>query len=535
MAQDKKFSIIVPLYKDGYKTLDKAILCLKEQDYKNWELIFVHNSPDNKAKKFLKSKDSPVKGLKFTEIDAGYDPELKNGNHCRAFNKGAEVATGDYLIFADPDIYLLPGVLRDYKNAFEESDADFVYGDYDFENGGGRIYGRPFNEYELRCANYVSGAYPVKKEVFKGWDETVQSLQDWDMWLSVIDAGGKGKYIGIPCFTTTPPTSDGISSDQHNNWTERYTYVRTKHGFPPSKTVVTSGGAPLHATKVAEVLGVDSRVRNTMPNLKPHNYQNIYLLGFYPENWLGHMMIFHELGDAKKGVVGKRRIIHWIGTDIFQMQHSLSWTAWKNISMILNDPEFDFIHLAEAEFTADELAELGIDADVVPLPTSKVHPICPLPEEFTIGVYENPTQDKKWGDMYFIDFMEEIAKAMPDVKFKFFGDRNRTDHVDNVEHVGWVEMEDFLPTISAMVRLTKHDGLPISPIEAMQAGRNVLASVPMKHALQAKYEGGEPVKEDIIEKIRQLQNMPLNVEGSKYWSKELSPELFRKRMKKYLV
>lgn len=533
MAQDKRFSVIIPLYKKNYETLEDTLHHLKEQDYKNFELIFVHNSPDDKSKEYVQSpafkkliKPFPL----WRERDAGYDAKLGNGNHCKAFNHGAAAAIGDYLLFWDPDICIYPGILREYKDAFDQNpDVDFVYGDYDFDSASQRVSGRTYNEYELKCANYISGAFPIKKAAFKGWDESVKSLQDWDMWLSAVDAGAKGFYLQRPCFKAATPTAGGISADSATNWIERWTYVRTKHGFPPSKVALTSLGAPYHATKVAEVLGADTRVYNTIVNHKPHDYETIYLLGFYIPDWMGHMSLFYKLGNLKEELSSKKRVIHWIGTDIFRLQHQVSWMALQNIKGMLTDDEFSFVHLTECEETQKELLELGIPSDVVPLPVQNQYKVVPFPKDFTVGVYINPGQD-----MYHEEFMYEVAKAMPDVKFKFFGNPNRKEVVDNMEWVGWVDMEEFLPTISAMVRLTQHDGLPIGPIEAMMSGRNVLASIPLKHAVAAKYVGGNPDLTNTVTEVRELEKMPLNVEGSKYWSKEVSPDLYKKRMAKYL-
>jgi glycosyltransferase involved in cell wall biosynthesis len=530
MAQNKRFSFIIPLYKGNFKTLDKCLLHILEQDYKNYEIVFVHNSPDMESKKALKkySKQLTEANIEFKELDAGYDKKLGNGNHCNAFNVGAENSTGDYLIFSDPDVYIYPGILREYKDAFDQTNADFVYGDYDFVNGGGRIMGREYSEYELKCANYISGAFPIKKEAFKGWDKNLESLQDWDMRLNAVDQGARGYYIARPCFQCELSEKGGISSHSHDNWEKVYKKVRDKH-FPLNKTVVTSLGAPKHATNMAEILGADTRVQSNILNFKPHAYENIYLLGFYPLAWQPHLSLFYQLGQIKDGVLaGKKRVIHWIGTDIFQMQHKLSWVTWQNMLKILNEPELNFIHLSECEQTQRELEELGIKSDIVPLPTKQID-LSPLPEKFTVGVYINPTQD-----MYFEDFMYEVADAMPDIQFKFFGNQNMFNKKEkNKEWVGWVDMKEFLPTISSLVRLTVHDGLPLGPIEAMMAGRNVLTSIKIPHALHTEING-EPNKKDVVTKIRQMKKMELNKEASEYWKKEMSYDLYQQRMSKYL-
>lgn len=521
----KNFSIIIPLYKNNWETLDDCLFHLKEQDYKFYEIIFSHNSPDDESKKAISRMSKLLDKWKISwkEIDAGYDPKLERGNHCRAFNKGAEISTGDYLIFLDPDCYLMPGILREYALAFENSDADFIYGAYEFK-GQGSIDGKVYNEYELRCANYISGAFPIKKESFKGWDENLQSLQDWDMRLNAVDAGAKGFWIGPRiCFQTEPPKEDGISAHSHNNWLDIYNKVREKHNFPTSKTAVTSIGAPLHATKVAKILGVDTRVFPNFINIKPHEYENIMLLGFYPEGYGTNLSMFHD--DISKPPIGKKRIIYWIGTDIYNMRHKVSFEMMQSMKRIFK--KYKFINITEAEHTHKELKEMGFNSVIIPIPPEKLFEPKPLPKEFTVGVYINPTQD-----MYHEKFMGDIAKAMPDIKFKFFGG-NQIKKIGNSEWVGFLRGDDyekFLESISCMVRLTVHDGLPISPLEAITMGRNVLCSTKLPHMLHAEYKDNSPQKKDIISKIREMQKMPLNIDGSKYWIEELSHEKFKERI-----
>lgn len=540
--QDRKFSVIVPLYKGNYETLDRFLFHLKEQDYRNFEVIVSYNSPTLTLTKSraLRILDKEKKWLTWKEVDAGYDKALGTGNHCAAFNAGAAIAEGDYLLFLDPDIMLLPGTLREYKDAFDANpDVDFVYGDYDFSMGAGRIQGRRYNEYELRCANYVSGAFPIKRSAFRGWDPAVKSLQDWDMWYSAIDAGAKGLYVQRPFFEAQAPQEKGISAEGAEQWKERYAFVREKHGFPVSETVFTSLGAPDHATNAAEILGVDTRVFNNVHIFKPHDYRNVCLIGFYSQSpdpadpmmaVRQHLGLFYDGGDLKKDMVPGKKVIHWVGTDIFMLQHKTSWMGVQFIAKMLSDPDMGIVHLTESAHTHDELAELGIESRIVPLPPKRLFEPMPLPEEFAVGVYVNPTQD-----MYYEEFMYEVADAMPDVKFKFFGNRNMKRTKANKEWVGWVDMAEFLPTVSALARLTRHDGLPLGPLEAMMAGRNVLCSVPLKHALHIEVKDGDPDLAGTVAGIRSLQKMPLNKKGSAHWRQELSHDRYRETMKGLLA
>jgi len=538
MAQDKKFSVIVPIYRDGWKDLPSLLFHLREQDYANWELVTAYNSPDSDTQEKTRKTLKKEKQKSYLEVDAGYDPDLKAGNHCAAFNAGAERATGDFLLFLDPDIELFPGVLREYKDAFDANpEVSFVYGDYDLKGGLGRILGRRYDEYELRCANYVSGAFPIRREAFKGWDPSVKSLQDWDMWLSAVDGGATGLYIGRPCFQADAPKDGGISSEGAANWEERYSYVRTKHGFPPSKTVYTSLGAPAHATNAAKVVGADSRVLSNLHTFKPNSYENVVLIGFYsaspdPSDPMmavrQHVSLFYKGGNLKSEPVPGKKVIHWVGTDIFMLQHKVSWMGERFISKMLTAPDLGVIHLAECEETQRELQELGIESQVVPLPPKRLFEPLPLPEEFAVGIYVNPTQD-----MYFEDLMYELADAMPDVKFRFFGDRHPKME-GNKEWVGFVDMGEFLKTVSAVVRITVHDGLPLGPVEAMMAGRQVIATHPLKYAVTHEKKNGEPDLATLIEQVRALQSSSLDPEAPSYWKRTLSHEAYREAMDRIL-
>jgi glycosyltransferase involved in cell wall biosynthesis len=58
--------------------------------------------------------------------------QIENGNGaCAARNEGAAKATGEYIIFVDGDIMLMPGVLKKMADILEAlPEIAFVYGDY---------------------------------------------------------------------------------------------------------------------------------------------------------------------------------------------------------------------------------------------------------------------------------------------------------------------------------------------------------------------------------------------------------------------
>ncbi len=129
----------------------------------------------------------------------------KNLNVQQKRNKGVSLAKEKYLFFSDDDI-LLPHnhlkTLSDYLDA--NPDVGYVYTDYqavvlDMENHPiKKNYYHQSKEFDgeiLKQENYISTMSMVRKDVFCGFDEKIKRLQDWDLWLTLLERGVKGKYV----------------------------------------------------------------------------------------------------------------------------------------------------------------------------------------------------------------------------------------------------------------------------------------------------------------------------------------------------
>lgn len=516
--EQRKFSVCTPCHGDNYQYFQNFLSALNEQDYKQFEVIVVFDGPNEKGVTELKKQMK-----RFPKVDVKWEVQ-EWGGAPKARNRAAELSTGDFLTFLDPDVYLYPHTLRTWANAFElNPDKDVVWGTYDIliDNErrvpiGGNVpvdaSGTP-QYYAFRSSNYCSGANPVRKEAFVGWDETVKSLQDWEMWMRMLkqdDFQGK-KFLYIPesFFVTEPPREGGISDDSSKNWIERVKYIREKNGLPIPDTCVCSLGAPFHGVNVARTLGVDFL---PMPSFKPNEYKTIYLLGFYTagdKTTPTHMQVF-------SGHEGKK-IIHWIGTDVSQMHWNCSFQKLKQLRNWFKKEKI--IHLTEAEHTHDEMKEIGINSKIVPIPPQKLYDPMPLPEKFTVAIYENSTQN-----MYFEKRMADVARAMPDIEFKFFGNNEKKGQkYANVEHLGWVDMDELIPQVSCNLRVTVHDGLPLTPLQFLTAGRHVVSNTKLKGAIETKSD-----RRSIIEAVREAQKTAIDPEISAYWKAELDADKFKK-------
>lgn len=110
-------SVIINCF-NGEKFLKKTLTSLREQTYKNWELIFWDNqSTDNSKKIFKTFKDKRFNYYKSKNHSALY--------HAR--NKAVKKSKGEFLCFLDCDDWWVSTKLGEQIKLFKEKDVGVVY------------------------------------------------------------------------------------------------------------------------------------------------------------------------------------------------------------------------------------------------------------------------------------------------------------------------------------------------------------------------------------------------------------------------
>lgn len=507
-----KISFIMPVY-NSKKTVADAVESILTQDYPEVEVVLVDDGSNEATKKVLRRLE------KKKRVTVLY---RKHEGACQARNAGAKVATGDYFSFLPSDATLSPDAARRWVEALDElKEFAFLYGGYRFREKDGSpghvFWSQPFDPYFHDQYPYIDGSFPLRREAYPwdnngGWDPNIKSLQDWDFWLAVIkQKKGKGLYVQDIFFETEYPKEGGLSYDSSKHWLERTREIKEKWGIEESKICVTGPGAAFHAMNLAKTLGVDYR---PTPAFKPHSFDVIYLIGYY---------LNHPVCQGVFAGFNGKKIIHWVGSDIWQLMH-LSLVERRNIVSALN--QFVDVHLAEFKHTAKELKELGIRVDgIVPLPSRKFFKPTPLPKKFTVAVYM-PAQNQEF---YFKEFCEKVAKSLPEFDFKFYGDPLTMHKRKNITSVGYVEdMDKFIRECSAIMRFTQHDGMPLSLVEFLSAGRRVLFNIKIPHVSYMSGLDLDMAKYHLTE----MSKKGLNEEGMKYWRRHCSPAKYKKTILK---
>ena len=185
-------SIIIPVYNQAAKLkrcLD-SIIAQTEQDF---EIIVVNDgSKDNIGKVFasFQSDHPELKIMLFNQDNKGSNP---------ARNRGFKEARGEYLLFCDADLILDPTMLAKMKKALEDNPlASYAY--VSFTYGRKTFHLFPFTAERLRSMPFIHTTSLIRTKDFPGFDEKIRRLQDWDLWLTMLERGKSGILVDEVLF-----------------------------------------------------------------------------------------------------------------------------------------------------------------------------------------------------------------------------------------------------------------------------------------------------------------------------------------------
>ena len=110
-------SIIVPIYNVD-KYLEECIESLKNQTYKNLEIILINDGSADNSEQICREEAKQDNRIVFIN--------KKNGGAASAKNKGLKVAKGDYIIFVDSDDFIEPDMIEYMVNTIKKYNSDII-------------------------------------------------------------------------------------------------------------------------------------------------------------------------------------------------------------------------------------------------------------------------------------------------------------------------------------------------------------------------------------------------------------------------
>jgi len=194
-------SVIIPVYNQGDK-LTKTLDSLERQSYQDLEIIIVNDGSSDNTQKTI---EDHVPEMKRRGMNVKVFVHNRNKGAPAARNEGFRASEGEYLFFCDADAILESHALEKMLNTIKQvPDTSYVYSS--FKWGAKKFPVGSFSEEKLKQGPCIHTMALIKRNDFpeSGWDESITKLQDWDLWLTMLDQGKKGYWINEALFTISP-------------------------------------------------------------------------------------------------------------------------------------------------------------------------------------------------------------------------------------------------------------------------------------------------------------------------------------------
>ncbi len=219
--------------------------------------------------------------------------------------------------------------------------------------------------------------------------------------------------------------------------------------------------------------------------------------------WRGLIMINHYVGtDVLRLLEGKKS--NWIKAKISNLLASKTLSISPNLQ--------------------SELKSLGIPSEVSSFHVLELPDNLPPLPEFPAAFAYIPAERE---DFYGWHYVEQLIRDFPQVTFYILGHKGEgKEKFENAQFLGW--QADITPWIRAShiyIRMTKHDGLPRTILEALSYGRQVIFNREFPHC---RYAGDyRQLKEQFADL---LAHPELNVEGAQFVREKFHPDAIKKQL-----
>lgn len=190
---DELISVIVPCFNSG-KTISKTILSLKNQTWKNVEIIVVN---DGSTDKYTINIINKLENIKLID--------QKNLGLSAARNKGAMFAKGDYLFFLDADDWIENDSLNlIYKFQKKIKKCSYIFTQISTEGDFHKIVNKQYNYFEQLFLNQIPYSIFINRDIWKkygGYDEDMKlGYEDWELNIRLGSKNIFGFKLDLPLF-----------------------------------------------------------------------------------------------------------------------------------------------------------------------------------------------------------------------------------------------------------------------------------------------------------------------------------------------
>ena len=195
-------SIIIPTFNQA-EYIDYTLKSVIKQSYENWECLIIDDGSNDNTEEIVEriiEKDSRLKYFKKA-----------NGGASSARNYGLDIAKGDLIQFLDSDDYIDKDKLSKGIEAFENNkSSNIIISNFNMFRNSIDTLLPPYCNLENRTFDFnsilidwdVNYTIPLhcglfQKSLFENvrFDESIQSKEDWIMWVTILKNGAKASFV----------------------------------------------------------------------------------------------------------------------------------------------------------------------------------------------------------------------------------------------------------------------------------------------------------------------------------------------------
>ncbi|WP_400261672.1 glycosyltransferase [Sphingobacterium sp. SG20118] len=225
---DSKVSVIVPCFNNS-KTIVETLDSVFNQKYNNIELIIVNDGSIDDSELVILEYKKGFKDLIYVKQE--------NGGPSSARNKGATLATGEFVVFLDGDDRIHQDYISLCVNEFLNQPAlNLVYSNSEFfEAATGAYVLLDYDPITIMIYNCIPIVSMIRLSSFNEigqFDESMRIAEDWEMWIRYTRKFPKVKKINQSLFFYRKRFSkDSISDINTLDKTidEAHLYIYQKH------------------------------------------------------------------------------------------------------------------------------------------------------------------------------------------------------------------------------------------------------------------------------------------------------------------
>lgn len=188
----EKLTILLPIY-NGIEYIDEAINSIKQQSFTDWKLLIGVNGHQLNSDVFKKCDQYKSEKIEVFDFDFKGKP--------KTLNTLLKTVKSDAIALIDADDTWEPLKLETQYKYLEFFDVIGTFARYFGEKSGcpnipfGHIHRRAFFE-----MNPIINSSALLKTKHARWDETLNMLEDYDLWLRLCSE--KKSFLNIPNILT---------------------------------------------------------------------------------------------------------------------------------------------------------------------------------------------------------------------------------------------------------------------------------------------------------------------------------------------